>query len=265
MEASLTTEQTDAAATALTRARRLVEQLDGLGNNTPLDAASAYAIADRHAAQLGWDVVGWKIGCTSEAAMQILDSPGPFAGRVFDGTVHQSGILHHDAIIDPLIESEFAFILGHDLPSRQSEYTLDEVRAATDAVAPALEIVSARFVDITSVGYLSLIADSGANAGVAFGEPVPVEQCPDLSSVDVALDIDGNVTNGQSDAILGDPWQALLWLTNHLSVRQIGLRAGEFVLSGTCTGVDPLPPGATATGEYSGLGSVTISRTSADG
>lgn len=262
MEPPLSTDQVEAAATALTRARRLIEQLSGLDEATPNDLRSAHAIADLHAEQLGWSVVGWKIGCTSAEAMQILSSPGPFAGRVFDGTVYQSAILHHDAMIDPGLESEFAFILGRDLPSRGAPYTVDDVQSATIAVAPALELVAPRFDDFTGVGYLSLIADSGANGGVVFGEPVPIEQCPELRDVHVELDIDGvTVKRGVGDAILGDPWRALEWLANHLSARQIGLRAGEFVMSGTCTGIDPLPPGSVATGRFAGLGDVLIERT----
>ena len=262
METPLSADLVEAAAHELTRARRLIEQISGLGDATPHDVRSAHAIADLHAEQLGWNVVGWKIGCTSAEAMQILNSPGPFAGRVFDGTVYQSSIVHHDAMINPGLESEFAFILGRDLPSRGAPYSVDEVRSATIAIAPAIELVSPRFDDFTGVGYLSLIADSGANAGVVFGEPVPIERCPELRDVTVELDIDGTtVKHGAGDAILGDPWRALEWLANHLSARQIGLRAGEFVMSGTCTGIDPLPPGSVATGRFSDLGVVSIERT----
>ncbi len=262
MEPRLPPELLASAASSLTDARRTITLLENLGDAEPTDLASAYAIAELHARQLGWDTLGWKVGCTSAEAMQILNAPDPFAGRIFDGTVHGSGIVHEMAMHSPGLESEFAFLLGRDLPPTSGTYTVDDVRSATLAVAPALELVAPRFTDFTGVGYLNLIADSGANAGVVFGEPVLMADCPDLRTVNVELDIDGTVVKtGTGDAILGEPWRALEWLANHLSARQIGLRAGEFVMSGTCTGIDPLLPGSVATGRYEGLGSVEIRRT----
>lgn len=262
MNSSMSPEQVAAAANDLSMARQAITLLESLGENAPPDLSSAHAIAEAHAKQLGWSTVGWKVGCTSAEAMQILNSPGPFAGRVFEGSVYGSNIVHEQAMYSPGIESEFAFLLGRDLPPTSDEYTVDDVRAATMAVAPALELVAPRFTDFTGIGYLNLIADSGANAGVVFGEPVKIDDVPDLREVHVELDIDGTVVKtGEGNAILGDPWRALEWLANHLSARQIGLHAGEFVMSGTCTGIDPLPPGSVATGRYSGLGSVEIMRT----
>lgn len=249
------------AAQKLTDARLATTLIETLGEGEPSDPESAYAIAEEHASQLGRNTVGWKVGCTSTEAMEILNSPGPFAGRVFEGGVHSLGIVHEDAMHSPGLECEFAFILGTDLPPSNSEYSIDDVRAATVAVAPAIELVAPRFTDFTGIGYLSLIADSGANGGVVLGEPVAVENCPDLSNVTVDLDIDGIATkSGRGDAILGNPWEALVWIANHLSSRDIGLAEGQFVMSGTCTGIDPLPPGSVATGQYAGLGSVEISR-----
>lgn len=264
MSSLLSAEQVINAAERLTTARRSLQLIDDLGSAIPSESESAYAIADAHFEQLGWASVGWKVGCTSDEAMKILSSPGPFSGRVLDGTVYGSGVLDERGIENPAIESEFAFILGDDLPAVDGHrYTREEVQGATECVTPAFEVVAPRFTDFTGVGYLSLIADSGANSGVALGQPTLTADLPDLSEVTVELDIDGTVVKtGVGSAILGDPWEALVWLANHLSDRSIGLRAGELVMSGTCTGIDPLPPGSLATGRYSGLGEVTLRRTS---
>lgn len=255
-------EQVASAARKLTNARQAINLLESLGDDAPTNLSEAHAIAETHAEQLGWITVGWKVGCTSELAQQILNSPGPFAGRVFQGTVLDTHLLHEFATHNPGIECEFAFLLDQDLPPRDSVYSVDEVRSATLAVAPALEIVAPRFTDFEGVGYLNLVADSGANAGVVLGEPVETADCPNLADITVELDVDGTFTSsGVGNAILGDPWRSLEWLANHLSVRGIGLHAGEFVMSGTCTGIDPLQPGSVATGRYSGFGSVEVRRT----
>lgn len=252
------------AARLLTNARRSVDQLVSLEDLTPTTIEEAYAIADAHAEQLEWTTVGWKVGCTSDKARKILNSPGPFAGRIFDGTVYPpylSKPLHSNAMHEPGLECEFAFFLGDDLPPTTNTYSVADVKAATTAVAPAIELVSPRFTDFTGVGYLSLIADSGANGGVVLGELVKTKSCPELSSVTVELELDGAVVaNGDGSAILGDPWASLQWLANHLSDREIGLHAGEFVLSGTCTGITSLPTESAAVARHEGLGSCEIRR-----
>ena len=262
MSLSLRPEQIDEAAARLAEARRSVTTIENLGEATPTDAAAAEAISDAHAAALGWEVIGWKVGCTSELAMQILNSPGPFAGRIFDGTSYGSRQVAGAAMVRPQVECEFAFVLGADLSPATAPHSLDDVRAATAAVAPAIELVDTRLSDFTGVGYLSLVADHGANGGVVLGDPVPIDDVPDLASVQVTCTIDDEVdATGSGSAILGDPWNALVWLANHLSDRGITLRAGEIVMSGTCTGIADLAVGSTATATHEGLGSVSITRT----
>lgn len=258
----MTPEEVDEAATLLTQARLSISTLPSLKPHEPLDLRAANRIADSHAKQLGWDVTGWKVGSTSAVAMQILGSSEPFAGRVFDGTVYGSRILDFDAIHEPLIESEFAFVLGQALPPRNERYSLEDVRAATVAICPALEFVTSRLAAGLQAGVFNIIADSGSNAGVVLGDPVPVNECPPLSTVTAELTVGGErVVTGSGADILGDPWRSLEWLANHLSDRQIGLEAGQFVMSGTCTGIQPLPGGATATATFAGMGEVTVSRT----
>ena len=178
------------AAQLLTEARRNVDVVSSLGEFAPADLQSAHQIADAHAELLGWGVLGWKIGCTSEKAQQILSCPHPFSGRLFAGTPATDGVLAHDALTKPLLESEFIFTLGKSLPPRDAPYTLDEVRNATVSVTPAFELVAPRYSDWLAVGYLSLIADSGCNGGFVLGEPVAANDCPPLRDVAVTLTVD---------------------------------------------------------------------------
>ena len=255
------TPQIIAAAQLLTAARRSAQPLVDLAHLAPSDETHAYRIADRHAEQFGEDLVGWKVGCTSEEAMRILDAPGPFAGRIFDGTVFKTGVVDDSVIPNPMLECEFAFMIGSDLVPRAEPYSVEDVRAATDAVSPAIELVGPRFQEMTSVHYLSLVADSGANAGAVLGDPVPVADVPDLDSLRVRCEVDGEERGtGTGADILGDPWNALAWLVNNLSSRELTLHAGQFVLSGTCTGITPLPPGSSARADHGDLGEVRVSR-----
>lgn len=262
MDASLTSEQIEEAAAMLTTARLSASTVPSLDPCAPTNTSAAHMIADRHAEMLGWDVVGWKVGSTSALAMKILGSSEPFPGRIFEGSVFGSKILQSEAIHEPLVESEFAFVLGKALPPRNQRYSVAELQMATQAIAPAFEVVTSRLEGGLQAGVLNLIADSGANGGVVLGVPTPTAECPPLSEVSVVLKIGGErIATGRGSDILGDPWQSLEWLVNHLSARQIGLKAGQIVLSGTCTGAHPLPRGSTATAMFSGLGDVALYRT----
>lgn len=256
-------ERIEAAARMLTEARQGVTRLADLGEATPETNDEANRMADRHAALLGLDVAGWKIGCTSQEAMDILGSPGPFAGRVFANTIYRDGVADQDAMVDPVAECEFAFILGADISPRDEEYTVTDVKAATEAVAPAVELVAPRFTDMKTVGYRTLIADSGANGGAVLGTPIEISALPDLASVEVRCVVDEEEAGrGFGSAILGDPWLALTWLANHLSGRGLTISAGQFVLSGTCTGIAPVGAGSSVLADYGPLGEVSFVRRS---
>lgn len=259
-----TVEETRRAATAaalLTEARTSGELLPSLGEYGPQSVSEAHLIADAHAEQMARATVGWKVGATSTYAMQRLNSPGPFAGRIFDGCVAQTGTHELPNAVAPAVEFEFAFFMGAAMPARRELYSLADVQAATEAVAPAIEIVDPRFENVFDVGYLSLIADSGGNGGAILGEKVPVEDLPELRDVGITCKIDGKtVGEGSGSDILGDPWLALEWLANHLAARGIGLEAGHFVMSGTCAGIHPLNPGSSVRAVYTDLGEVTASR-----
>lgn len=260
MTAQLNDQEIAQAASMLATARRTGTLIDGLAEVTPRDEASAEAISDVFATLSEADHVGWKIGATSQTAMDILGCPGPFAGRVFSDRTYSSGDEASRFAGDVRMECEFAFVLGSDLPVRDEPYTdVAEIRAATATVAPAIELIAPRLGDFAGAGYLSLIADHGSNGGVVLGERVAVDELPDLSELQVSCtinDVPGG--SGTGAAIMGDPWNALLWLAEHLRARGIGMRSGEFVMSGTCTGIDALAPGESAVTDHGALGSVTV-------
>lgn len=253
----LSDDQITAVAAQLTQARRSGVVIPALSPE-PWKLAAADAIAERHADQLGWRVVGWKLGCTSELAKQILNSPGPFASRIFEGTVHASG----DVVERPtpiMVESEFAFTIGTTMEPRPTPWTVEEVRSHTAKVAPAAEVLRPRVEGFGVTSYLNVVADSGANDGAVLGTAIAVEDAPELASIPVRCMVDAEVTGqGVGADALGDPWNALVWLVDHLGPRSIPLEAGQIVLSGTCAGVAWVPPGSTAVIDYGSMGEVTI-------
>ena len=63
---------------------------------------------------------------------------------------------------------------------------------------------------------------------------------------------------GTGERALGDPMNVLLWLANQQSAAGRGLKAGEIVSTGTCTGLDPVRPGDRVQADFGDLGRVEI-------
>jgi 2-keto-4-pentenoate hydratase len=227
----------------------------------PASDEEAHAIQDAAVAMSGQPSRGFKIGSTSLEAQRILGTDRPGAAPLLAAFVHDSpATLAVSPDHAPCVEAEFAFRLAHDLPARSGTYTKAEVAASVGAVAGAIEVVGSRFAGgLKGKGRRLVTADFGANiafVGGAWHAGFPLGQLPDHP---VRMVIDGEARGaGTGSRALGDPLNVLLWLANWQSARGRGLKAGEIVSTGTCTGVDPVVPGNHVRAEFGGLGSVEI-------
>lgn len=219
----------------------------------PATLAEAYRLQDAIARELGADVGGWKVGATGMGARKLLKARGPFAGRIFAGRIFQSGASIPSGAY-PLrgLEGEIAFKLGKDLPGRKTPYRMSDVKKAVASVHPAVEIVAPRWTEWLSVGLPSLVADHGANAALVLGKPFANGADLDLDAMKVELRVNNeSVGKGTGADVIGGPYASLLWLANALR-RRGGLKAGQVVSTGTCTGLYKAPARAIVTALYAG-------------
>jgi 2-keto-4-pentenoate hydratase len=204
----------------------------------PTTIAAAHALQRAFVAALHIEPAGWKIGCTSAAARAILKAKGPFAGRVLLPRCFASGAtLPGSGYAMRGLEGEFAFVLAKDLKPRKRPYTRAEVLAAIGDLHPAVEIVDSRYADWGKVTLPEIVADMGANGALVVGPPAKGWRRLDLAKVGVTMRAGGKVVGrGKGGDALGDPVEALRWLANNPASKD-GLRAGEIVSTGTCTGL----------------------------
>ena len=66
---------------------------------------------------------------------------------------------------------------------------------------------------------------------------------------------------GNGARALGDPFNVLVWLANHLRERGEALPADSVVSTGTCTGLVSVAPGDVIEGRFAGIGSVGVTLT----
>jgi 2-keto-4-pentenoate hydratase len=226
----------------------------------PASVDEGYRIQDAVTQHLALRTIGWKIGCTAVDQQKFLGTDGPFAGRVFAYLAFDSpATLPGKQFHMRGIEAEFAFRLGHDLPSRAQPYSREEVADAVGALHPTIEIVNTRYDDWLKVGVPSLVADNGAHGAFVCGAGVADWRRFDLVNHKVALSVDGKeVASGTGARVLGDPLLALTWLANDRVRRGDHLRAGQIVTTGTCVGFNKVEPAADVVADHGALGRVAL-------
>jgi len=208
-------------------------------------------------AELDLPVAGWKVGCTSRAAQRYLKIRQPIAGRLIATRLFENQVALPSSGCRG-IEGEFAFVLGRDLPPRKRPYTRAEVRAAIKTLRPALEIIDPRYTDWLKVNAASIVADLSGNGWLILGAPVPRWRTLDLRKQTVRVTVDGKPTaEGTGAEALGDPLKVMVWLANFLRAQQ-GLKAGEIVTTGTCTGFFRAPPTSTVVADFGKFGRLQV-------
>ncbi len=252
-------------AELLWAARRDGHAVPAANVKEPESDTEAYAIQARISALCEDNIVGYKVGSTSREAQQKLGTSSPGTGVLFRRFVHQSPAVVPICIDhDPQIECEFAVRLGKDLPQRVAEYGFEEVADAVDAVAGAIEVVGTRIAGgLAGKGRKLVAADGGANIALVLGSWLTHWRSLDLAGHRVAAVIDGvQAGSGTGARALGHPLNVLQWLANRQSESGEGLKRGEIISTGTCSGLDPVRPGQTAVADFGSLGRVTVEFTS---
>ncbi|NYV77077.1 MULTISPECIES: 2-keto-4-pentenoate hydratase [Streptomyces] len=224
------------------------------------DVAAAYAVQSLLAAErteAGARLVGRKIGLTSTAVQQQLGVDQPDFGVLFDDMEYADGsVTPADAILQPRIEAEIAFVLKADL----AEGPLDDaqVREAVDHAVAALEICGSRVAG-WDISFGDTVADNASAGGYVLGsQRVPLADF-DPVAAEMTMTIDGEtVSTGNGAACLGDPVNALVWLARQ--ARELGspLRAGQVILSGALGPMRPVAAGNAVRATVTGLGTVSV-------
>jgi 2-keto-4-pentenoate hydratase len=251
-------------AAALWAARRDGGIIDPDAHAQPRDDIDAYAVQREIARLSGAEIVGFKVGSTSREAQRILGTTEPGSAPVLAPYLfHSPARIPLEAKHLPAIEGEFAFRLAKDLPPRETGYDEVDVREAIDAVAGAIEVVGSRLKGgLAGKGRLLVTADSGANIALAIGPWTADWERLDLAGHRVAVSVNGATKGeGAGAEALGYPILVMVWLANQQSRFGLGLKAGDIVSTGTCTGLAKVEPGDTAVADFGSLGRVEVAFT----
>ncbi len=254
----------EAVANALLAAEARGAQIGLLSQLYPaMDMDDAYAVQAaliRQKLANGRKVIGWKIGLTSRAMQQALNITIPDSGVLLDDMVFaDEAIIAAGRFIQPRIEAEIAFVMKAPLSGRT---TRAEVLAATDYVAPSLEILDTRIRRFdpatgTSRTIVDTISDNAANAGIVLGRLRHAPEAFDLRWVGAIVIRDGVVEEtGLGAAVLNDPADGIVWLAERMSQYGQRIEAGQVILSGSFIRPVECPSGSVISADFGPFGRV---------
>jgi 2-keto-4-pentenoate hydratase len=208
--------------------RTLTPIADLTGEHLPIDMDEVYFVQDTIATAFG-TIGGWKIGAPTLEATPVF-APMPLAWIAASGAV-----LHTHRYRG--LEAEIAFLVGEDLPPRTTPYTRAEVIAAMASCHPAIELLEPAFTDPTTVPRLASLADLQMHGGFIYGPAVPHWHSIHWSTEHVTLAVDGVLRVERTGSnTSGDLLRLLPYLANEGAARTGGLRAGQWITTGSWTG-----------------------------
>ena len=256
-----------AAATDLLAAEQSLEQIGLLTLRHPemgMDDAYAVqnAILQAKLAQ-GRKVIGWKIGLTSKAMQYALNINIPDSGILFDDMVFENaGTVPKGRFIQPRIEAEIAFVMKTALGG--ADVTREDVIAATDYVAPSIEILDTRIQRADAQTgkartVFDTISDNAANAGIVLGAEHHAIDAFDLRWVGAMAFRNGEIEEtGLGAGVLNDPIQSVVWLAQRMAQYGQSIEPGQVVLSGSFIRPVECPSGTKINADFGPFGSVAV-------
>jgi 2-keto-4-pentenoate hydratase len=190
------------------------------GRETSADSLKTLSIDEGYAVQRAFisarndeegPVVGYKLGFTNEQIQRETGVSEPVYGHLLQDTVDVEAVRLAD-LVDPRAEPEIMIRLGESLSATNSR---EEVADVVESVTPVIEVVDSR-TGSWNLAPGTAIADNALAACLVTGPECQLSECPPLADVEVTVSTDEMKQTGRGEAVLGDPLEAVAWLSRTL-------------------------------------------------
>lgn len=201
--------------------------------------------------------VGWKLGLTSKEKQQMIGVHEPSYGVLLESMQLREG---EPISISPFIhakaEPEIAFIFKRKLAGPY--VSVADVLAATEYIAPAIEIIDSRFHGF-KFSLQDAVADNSSSSRFVIGDRFYSPEKLDLRLMGMVYKNNGQViTTGAGAAVMGHPARAIAWLANKLYKVGKSIKPGDIVLSGSLSAAYEISAGDHFTASFDGIGAVDV-------
>jgi 2-keto-4-pentenoate hydratase len=198
-------------------------------------------------------VAGWKVAVMPE-------------GHVIAAPIIDRLLLHSPATLPRVvhglggIECEIAFLMGRSLPERRGALLdRDEVAASIDSACAAVEVLHSRLPDGLKSPRSAMLADMLSNAALVVGAPLDRWSNIDFTTIAVEFAVNGKVVVSRRGGLpSGDPLGGVVALANHLARRGTPLLAGQYITTGSYTGVHLASPGDEVVVSFEGFSELRL-------
>jgi 2-keto-4-pentenoate hydratase len=200
-----------------------------------LSITDAYGVQDI-VAQMRMDrgeaVVGFKVGCTSEAIRSQFGLTEPICGRIFYPHIFKDSVrLDWRGYVNCAIEPEMVLKIGKELHGENLSDT--ELVDGIEYVSPGIEIHNFKFW-YSPPTLQELICSGGIHAGLVVGnDRVSPGELLFSDEVFSVYKNDGLITSAPASEIMGGPLHSLRWLVKFLTGKGLPLKKGSLVIPGS--------------------------------
>lgn len=233
----------DATARGFLAAQRANEPCVPPSSAAVLDVEQAYAVQRAFTGLLGDSdrVVGFKAAANAAALQRALGLAGPVTGVLFAGGERPAGsVVAAAAYRTLLIETELGFHAARRIDAPLD--SVDDLQSAVSSCTAMIELADPGFGRVAITG-TDLIAANAATAGFIRGPTRPWRDLQ-INAISVSLRRDGAILHEvRADVLMGDQWQALLWLVNAVIERGHVVEPGHLLMTGALGGAHPAAPG----------------------
>jgi len=199
-------------------------------------------------------LVGYKLGFTSKAKMEQMGVHEIIWGHLTNAMDQsQNGELDLNSYIHPRAEPEIAFSIGRKITK---PLTAREVQQYVSGVAVAVEIIDSRYRNF-SFSLEDVVADNCSSAAFAIG--TWMDPTTSINNINMQLLFnDREVHQGNSNAIMGNPYESLAALTKLTAARGLSIPQGFLVLAGAATPAAFIDDAQNVIAHAEGLGKVRL-------
>lgn len=192
-----------------------------------------------------------------------LNIDTPDSGILFDDMLFETGAtVPKGRFIQPRIEAEIAFVMKAAIGG--VDVTRAQILAATDYVAPSLEILDTRILrDDPSTGKARIIydtkSDNAAHAGIVLGTQSHSIDAFDLRWVGAITSRNGEVEEtGLGAGAQNDPVESVVWLARRMAQYGQSIELGQIILFGSFIRPVECPSGTDIHADFGSFGSVNL-------
>jgi 2-keto-4-pentenoate hydratase len=237
-------------AALLVAARRSGKRIAALPEHLkPQTMEEAYAVQTAVFRMLGDTIAGYKIAAQPDGVNVVAP--------ILSGLMVNNGAACAYRPADKIaIELEFGFRFGRDVAADVDQATLYK---AIDATVVTIELCDTRYTSLDGRTRPEMTADFFSSRGAVAGTVIPFDPTMNFKGARVRQLFDGVVNNDRTDSHPNNnPLFPLALLPKALAAQGYAIKAGQFVITGSLTGMSWLDKPTKVIGEIDGFGSVSV-------